>query len=66
VLLIDSHATEELESAMMSEVPGPPPHPEDTWTAIVAIPVPDGPAPLPLPAERIPQDAAPLVERLRG
>lgn len=66
VLLIDSHATEELESAMMREVPGPPPHPEDTWTAIVAIPVPDGPAPRPLPAQRIPEGAAPLVERLRG
>lgn len=66
VLLIDSHVTEELESAMMREVPGPPPHPEDTWTAIVAIPVPDGPAALPLPAQRIPEGAAPLVERLRG
>lgn len=66
VLLIDSHVTEELESAMMRALPGPPPHPEDTWTAIVAIPVPDGPAPIPLPAERIPAGAAALVDGLRG
>ncbi|MGP9536645.1 hypothetical protein ACT3SP_01445 [Brachybacterium sp. AOP43-C2-M15] len=65
VLLIDSHVTEELESAMMRDLPGPPPHPADTWTAIVAIPVPSGPGPIPLPAERIPADAAPLVERLQ-
>lgn len=66
VLLIDSHLTEELESAMMQDLPGPAPHPQDTWTAIVAIPVPGGPAPLPLPAHRIPDDAAPLVAGLRG
>lgn len=66
VLLIDSHVTEELESAMMHDVPGPPPHPADAWTAIVGIPVPDGPAPIPLPDGRIPADAAPLVERLTG
>lgn len=64
VLLIDSHVTEELESAMMHALPGPPPHPEDTWTAIVAIPVPGGPAPIPLPAVRVPAGAAALVERL--
>lgn len=66
VLLIDSHVTETLESAMMRDVPGPPPHPEDTWTAIVGIPVPGGPTPIPLPAAQIPLDAAPPAERLRG
>lgn len=66
VLLIDSHVTETLESAMMRDVPGPPPHPEDTWTAIVGIPVPGGPTPIPLPAAQIPLDAVPLAERLRG
>lgn len=66
VLLIDSHVTEVLETAMMRDVPGPLPHPEDTWTAIVAIPVPGGPAPIPLPAARIQNAAAPLVERLHG
>lgn len=65
-LLIDSHVTEELESAMMSDVPSPAPHPEDTWTAIVGIPVPGGPAPLPLRTELIPADAADLAERLQG
>lgn len=60
VLLIDSHVSEQLESAMLREVPGPPPHSEDPWTAIVAIPVPGGPQPLPLPAEQIPAGAAAL------
>lgn len=64
VLLIDSHVSEELESAMMRDLPGPDPHPEDTWTAIVAIPVPGGPAPIPLPAGRIPADASALVKGL--
>ena len=62
LLLIDSHVSEELESAMMRDLPGPDSHPEDTWTAIVAIPVPGGPAPIPLPSGRIPADAAALVE----
>lgn len=66
VLLIDSHITEELESAMMRDVPGPPPHPEDTWTAIVGIPVPGGPAPAPLANAQIPGDAMHLVEQLTG
>ncbi|MCT2176953.1 hypothetical protein M3F63_04615 [Brachybacterium muris] len=58
VLLIDSHVTEELESAMMRGVPGPPPHPGDTWTAIVGIPVAGGPGPLPLPRDLVPADVA--------
>ena len=66
VLLIDSHVTEELESSMMRDVPGPPPHPADTWTAIVGIPVPSGPAPTPLTDAQIPADAMHLVERLTG
>ena len=65
VLLIDSHATEELESAMMRDVPGPAPHPQDTWTAIVGIPVPGGPAPIPLSAELIPAAAAKLADHLQ-
>src|SRR5699024_4892005 len=65
-LLIDSHVTEELESSMMRDLPGPPPHPEDTWTAIVAIPVPGGPAPVPLPASMIPSDAAALADLVLG
>lgn len=66
VLLIDSHVTESLESAMMRDVPGPPPHPAETWTAIVGIPVPGGPPQVSLPAAQIPADAVPLVERLQG
>lgn len=66
MLLIDSHVSEQLETAMLREVPGPPPHPADPWTAIVAIPVPGGPQPLPLPAEHIPAGAAALAARLRG
>lgn len=66
VLLIDSHVTEELETAMMRDVPDPAPHPQDTWTAIVGIPVPCGPAPHPLRAELIPADADELAERLQG
>lgn len=66
VLLIDSHASENLETAMMRAVPGPPPHPTDSWTAIVALPVPDGPSPHPLPSKHIPQEAAELAQRLRG
>lgn len=66
VLLIDAHVTEELEFAMMRDVPGPAPHPKDTWTAIVAIPVPGGPVPIPLPVELVPSDAAPVAERLSG
>lgn len=58
VLLIDSHLTEELESAMVRDLPGPPPHPGDTWTAIVGIPVPGGPDPLPLPRDLVPADVA--------
>lgn len=58
VLLIDSHVTEEPESAMMRDVPGPPPHPANTWTAIVGIPVPGGPDPLPLPRDLVPEDIA--------
>ena len=65
VLLIDSHVTEELESAMMRDVPGPAPHPEDTWTAIVGIPVPGGPAPIPLSAALIPAAAAKLADHLQ-
>lgn len=64
-LLIDSHVTEELESAMMRDVPGPPRHPADCWSAIVAIPVLGGPAPLALPDERIPADASDLVRMVR-
>ena len=58
VLLIDSHVTEELESAMMREVPGPPPSTDDAWTAIVAIPVTGGPTPIPLPDDRVPAETA--------
>lgn len=64
VLLIDSHVSEELESAMLRDLPGPPPHREDTWTAIVAVPVPGGPAPIPLSPQRIPEDAEDLAARL--
>lgn len=44
VLLIDSHRTEATETALMDAVPGPPPHPDDAWTAIVEIPLPGVPA----------------------
>jgi hypothetical protein len=56
VLLVDSHVTEEVESAMMRDVPGPPPHPSDGWGAIVAIAVDGGPPPLPMPEHLIPAE----------
>lgn len=64
-LLVDSHMSESLETGMMSAVPGPPPHPADSWTAIVALPVPGGPAPKPLPAERVPEAAAAFADLIR-
>lgn len=65
VLLIDSHVSESLETNMMSAVPGPPPHPADSWTAIVALPVPGGPVPRPLRAERVPEAAAAFADLIR-
>lgn len=43
VLLVDSHRTEATETALVEGVPGPPPHPDDGWTAIVEIPLPGMP-----------------------
>lgn len=48
VLLVDSHVTEEVESGMVADVPGPMVD-DDGWTVIVALPVDGGPAPIPLP-----------------
>lgn len=66
VLLVDSHASESLEMAMMSAVPGPPPHPADTWTAIVAVPVPASPAPQPLCLGHMPEAATPFNPLIRA
>lgn len=57
VLLVDSHRTEATETALMDAVPGPPPHPEDTWTAIVEVPLPGVP-PRPLRSPTVPDAAA--------
>lgn len=63
VLLIDSHVTEPVESAMMRDLRAE--HPVlGPWSAIVAIPVPGGPAPIPLPAASVPAEAEALVRAL--
>lgn len=62
-LLIDSHAGEVLESAMLQDVPGPE---DEEWTAIVALPVPGGPAPIPLRDDRVPEAARAFAAALRG
>jgi hypothetical protein len=72
VLLIDSHVTEPMESAMMRDLRagvGPDPSAAesshaDPWTAIVAIPVAGGPEPIPLPADAVPEEAAEFVRAL--
>lgn len=66
VLLVDSHVSESLETAMMGAVPDPPPHPAETWTAIVALPVPGGPAPKPLYLRHVPEAATPFIDLIRG
>lgn len=57
VLLVDSHVTESVETAMLGELPGPVPFPGDEWMAIVAIPVPGGPAPVALASGLVPAEA---------
>lgn len=62
VLLIDSHVTESVETAMLGELPGPEPFPGDEWMAIVAIPVPAGPQPLAMPIGLVPAEAGWIEE----
>lgn len=68
VLLIDSHLTEELESAMVHELPRPEQNDELTshnsreWMTLLAIPVPGGPAPIRLPRSLVPPQAAWIAE----
>ena len=57
VLLIDSHVTESVETAMLGDLPGPEPFPGDEWMAIVAIPVPGGPEPVAMPSGLVPAEA---------
>lgn len=64
VLLIDSHATEALESAMVRDVPRDGDDTVDAWTAIIGIPVPGGPAPIPIPREAIPAAALTFARSL--
>lgn len=65
VLLVDSHVSESLETAMMRAMPSPPPHPADSWTAIVALPIPGEPTPTPLRPGRMPAAAAPFTPMIR-
>lgn len=65
-LLIDSHAVEALESAMLKDVPRPEGDLPDTWTAIVAFPVAGGPTPIRLPAGRVPAAAQPFAAALHS
>lgn len=60
VLLVDSHVTEAVETAMMLDVPGR--FPGDGWTAIVALPVPGGLRPAAMPPGLLP-DRARWIER---
>lgn len=62
VLLVDSHATEAVETAMMRDVPGPGPFPGDGWLAIVALPAPGGLRPTAMPLGLLP-DRARWIER---
>jgi len=57
VLLIDSHVTQAVETAMLRDLPGPWPDDGDGWMSIVAIPVPGGPAPIAMPAGLLPPEA---------
>lgn len=61
VLLIDSHLTEDVESALVRglprrapEIPAPT---SEQWMAILALPVAGGPAPIRLPVSKIPPAA---------
>lgn len=57
MLLIDSHVTQAVESAMLRDLPGPSPDDGDGWMVIVAIPVPGGPAPIAMPSGLLPPEA---------
>ena len=57
VLLIDSHATERVETLLARDLPKPPPTATDEWTAIVEIPVGTGPEPGAMPRGILPADA---------
>lgn len=62
VLLVDSHATEAVETAMMRDVPGPGDLPGDEWLAIVVLPAPGGLRAAAMPAGLLP-DRARWIER---
>lgn len=66
VLLIDSHLTETVESAMLHDLPSDPDARGNQWTAVVDIPVPDGPEPIPFPARLLPDETAAFACLLGG
>lgn len=63
-LLIDSHLTEDDETAMMRDLPGLVADDATDWMAIVAVPVPGGPTPAAFPRERVPARATWVEELL--